>query len=154
MQKIRNAETLAGVHTDNLVNEKDMNSDIYNQYLNTSTPKDIVLMMKRVKDNNILSSSSFAFLENIMLKTSTGENKIKAGLPKNTKIYHKTGSGSRTPKGLKIADNDAGYVRLPNGDLYYIAIMIKDSPLSDDENSKIISDISKIVYQYFCINKN
>lgn len=25
MQKIRNAETLAGVHTDNLVNEKDMN---------------------------------------------------------------------------------------------------------------------------------
>ena len=85
---------------------------------------------------------SFAFLENIMLKTSTGENKIKAGLPKNTKIYHKTGSGSRTPKGLKIADNDAGYVRLPNGDLYYIAIMIKDSPLSDDENSKIISDIS------------
>ena len=38
--------------------------------------------------------------------------------------------------------------------LYYIAIMIKDSPLSDDENSKIISDISKIVYQYFCINKN
>ena len=47
------------------VNEKDMNSDIYNQYLNTSTPKDIVLMMKRVKDNNILSSSSFAFLENI-----------------------------------------------------------------------------------------
>ena len=136
------------------VNEKDMNSDIYNQYLNTSTPKDIVLMMKRVKDNNILSSSSFAFLENIMLKTSTGENKIKAGLPKNTKIYHKTGSGSRTPKGLKIADNDAGYVRLPNGDLYYIAIMIKDSPLSDDENSKIISDISKIVYQYFCINKN
>ena len=54
----------------------------------------------------------------------------------------------------KIADNDAGYVRLPNGDLYYIAIMIKDSPLSDDENSKIISDISKIVYQYFCINKN
>lgn len=52
------------------VNEKDMNSDIYNQYLNTSTPKDIVLMMKRIKDNNILSSSSFAFLENIMLKTS------------------------------------------------------------------------------------
>ena len=84
-----------------------MNSDIYIQFLNSSTPKDIVLMMKRVKDNNIPPSSSSSPLENFMLKTSTGENKIKAGLPKNTKIYHKTGSGSRTPKGLKIADNVA-----------------------------------------------
>lgn len=136
------------------VNEKDMNRDIYNQYQNTSSPKDIVLMMKKVKENNIISNNSFAFLENIMLKTSTGENKIKAGLPKSTKIYHKTGSGSRTPKGIKIADNDAGYVILPNGDLYYIAIMIKDSPLSDNENAKITSHISKIVYQHFLTNKN
>lgn len=136
------------------VNEKDMNSNIYNQYLNTSYPKDIVMMMKMVKENNILSNHSFAFLENLMLKTSTGENKIKAGLPKNTQFYHKTGSGSRIPKGIKIADNDVGYVILPNGDIYYIAIMIKDSPLSDNENARIISDISKIVYQYFYINKN
>lgn len=135
------------------VNEKDMNTNIYNQYLNTSYPKDIILLMKKVKENNILSSSSLAFLENILLKTETGKNKIKAGLPKNTKFFHKTGSGSRTPKGLKIADNDAGYVLLPNGDIYYIAIMIKNSPLSDDENAKITSDISKIIYQYFSIYK-
>lgn len=136
------------------VNEKDMNTNIYNQYLNTSFPKDIVLIMKKVKENNILSNSSFAFLENIMLKTETGENKVKAGLPENTKFFHKTGSGSRTSNGIKIADNDAGYVLLPNGDIYYIAIMIKDSPLSDEENAKIISDISKIIYQHFSAHKN
>lgn len=136
------------------VNEKDMNTNIYNQYLNTSFPKDIVLIMKMVKENNILSNSSFAFLENIMLKTETGENKVKAGLPENTKFFHKTGSGSRTSNGIKIADNDAGYVLLPNGDIYYIAIMIKDSPLSDEENAKIISDISKIIYQHFSAHKN
>lgn len=136
------------------VNEKDMNTNIYNQYLNTSFPKDIVLIMKMVKENNILSNSSFAFLENIMLKTETGENKVKAGLPENTKFFHKTGSGSRTSNGIKIADNDAGYVLLPNGDIYYIAILIKDSPLSDEENAKIISDISKIIYQHFSAHKN
>lgn len=135
------------------VNEKDMNTNIYNQYLNTSYPKDVVLMMKMIKENNILSKDSLAFLENIMLKTKTGENKIKAGLPKNTKFYHKTGSGSRTAKGIKIADNDAGYVILPNGNMYYIAIMIKDSPHSDNENAKITSDISKIIYQYFSTYK-
>lgn len=130
-------------------NEKDMNKNIYNQYLNLAYPKDVVLLMKAVKENNILSKPSLAFLENIMLKTSTGQNKIKAGLPQNVHLYHKTGSGSRTSKGIKIADNDAGYVILANGDLYYIVIMIKDSPLNDNENAKIISDISKIIYQYF-----
>lgn len=130
-------------------NEKDMNKNIYNQYLNLAYPKDVVLLMKAVKENNILSKPSLAFLENIMLKTSTGQNKIRAGLPQNVRLYHKTGSGSRTSKGIKIADNDAGYVILANGDLYYIVIMIKDSPLNDNENAKIISDISKIIYQYF-----
>ena len=80
------------------VNEKEMNGDIYNQYLNTSSPKDIILMMKMIKEQDILSNSSFTFLENIMLKTSTGENKIKAGLPQNAQFYHKTSSGSRTSK--------------------------------------------------------
>lgn len=136
------------------VNEKEMNDNIYNQYLNTAYPKDIILVMKSIKDNNILTKSSLSFLEEVMLKTKTGENKIKAGLPKNTKFYHKTGSGSRTVNGVKIADNDAGYVMLPNGEVFYIAIMIKDSPFSDTENARIISDISKIVYQYYSNNKN
>lgn len=131
------------------VNEKDMNTKIDNQYLNTSYPKDIVQIMKMIKENNILSRTSFEFLEDIMLKTETGENKIKSGLPKNTKLYHKTGSGSRTSKGIKIADNDVGYIILPNGKLYYIAIMIKDSQLSDQENAQIISNISQIIYQHF-----
>ena len=135
------------------VNEKDMNTNIYNQYLNTSYPKDIVFIMKKIKETDILSQPSLAYLENTMLKTTTGKNKIRAGLPKNTTLYHKTGSGSRTSKNLKIADNDAGYVILPSGDLYYIAIMIKDSPLNDNENAKIISDISKIIYQYFSNRK-
>lgn len=131
------------------VNEKDMNTKIDNQYLNTSYPKDIVQIMKMIKENNILSRSSLEFLEDIMFKTETGENKIKSGLPKNTKLYHKTGSGSRTSKGIKIADNDVGYIILPNGELYYIAIMIKDSQLSDQENAQIISNISQIIYQHF-----
>lgn len=130
-------------------NEKDMNKNIDKQYLNTAYPKDVILMMKMVKDNHILSTSSFKFLESIMLKTETGANKIKAGLPKNAKLYHKTGSGSRTSNNIKIADNDAGYVVLPNGKPYYIAIMIKDSPLSDDENARIISNISRIIYKHF-----
>ena len=55
------------------VNEKDMNTNIYNQYLNTSYPKDIVFIMKKIKETDILSQPSLAYLENTMLKTTTGK---------------------------------------------------------------------------------
>lgn len=88
-----------------------------------------------------------------MINAKTGKNKLKAGLPDGIIIGHKTGSSSRTPEGLKIADNDVGYIILPDKTIYYIAVMIKDSKMSDGENAKVISEISKIVYEYFTNKK-
>ena len=83
-----------------------------------------------------------------MIKTSTGENKLKAALPQDAVIGHKTGSSSRNKKGERIADNDAGFIILKNGKSYYISVMLTDSKMSDDMNSKLIKDISSIVYNY------
>lgn len=132
-----------------LCNEKEMNTDITKQYLNKAYPKDIVRLMKFIREGELLLPESKIFLDKIMINTKTGENKLKAGLPDGIVIGHKTGSSSRTPEGLKIADNDVGYIFLPDNTIYYIAVMIKDSKMSDDENAKVISEISKIVYEYF-----
>lgn len=131
------------------VNEKEMNTDITKQYWNKAYPKDILKLMKFTREKNLLSNKSKTFLDNIMINAKTGENKIKGALPKNVIVGHKTGSSSRTTDGIKIADNDAGYVILPDGTVYYIAVMIKDSKMSDDDNAKIIREISKIIYEYF-----
>lgn len=132
-----------------LVNEKDMNKDIKKQYLNRATPEDISSLMKNVDESNLLSSKSKYYLYSIMLKTITGENKIKNGLPKNIVIGHKTGSSSRDSNGIKIADNDTAFIILQDGNIYYITVMIENSSMSDAENAKLISDISKTVYEYF-----
>lgn len=132
-----------------LTSEQEMNTDITKQYLNKAYPKDIVRLMKFIREGELLSPESKIFLDEIMINAKTGENKLKAGLPDGIIIGHKTGSSSRTPEGLKIADNDVGYIVLPDNTIYYIAVMIKDSKMSDDENSKVISEISKIVYEYF-----
>ncbi|MFR6429750.1 MAG: class A beta-lactamase, partial [Parabacteroides merdae] len=44
--------------------------------------------------------------------------------------------------------NDIGFVLLPDGRTYSIAVFVKDSEESFAENSKIIADISRIVYEY------
>ena len=125
-----------------------MNNEIEKQYLNKAHPIDIIRTMKFVRDKNILSDSSRKFLDEIMISTVTGKDKFKAGLPQDVILGHKTGSCSRKQNGVEIADNDAGYVFTPNGEVYYIAVMIKDSKMSDDENAKLISKISKITYMY------
>ncbi len=134
------------------VNEKEMNPTPSKQYLNKAYPEDIIKFMKYVNEENLLSEKSLNFLHKILEQTTTGKDKLKAGLPANIILCHKTGSGSRLSNGIKIADNDAGYVLLPDGEIYYIVVMIKNSKLTDKENAEIISGISKIVYEHFTIN--
>lgn len=129
--------------------ELDMNKKIEKQYLNKAHPIDVIKAMKFVRDKNILSDNSRKFLDEIMINTLTGNDKLKAGLPQNVILGHKTGSSARKANGIKIADNDAGYVFLPNKEVYYIVVMIKDSKMSDEQNAKLISNISKITYTYF-----
>lgn len=130
------------------VNEKEMNIDIEKQYLNKAYNKDIVRLIKKAHEGKILSKDRTEFFNEIMIKTSTGENKLKAGLPQDAVIGHKTGSSSRNKNGEKIADNDAGFIILKNGKSYYISVMLTDSKMPDDMNAKLIKDISSIVYNY------
>lgn len=130
------------------VNEKEMNIDIEKQYLNKAYNKDIVRLIKKAHEGKILSEDRTEFFNEIMIKTSTGENKLKAGLPQDAVIGHKTGSSSRNKNGEKIADNDAGFIILKNGKSYYISVMLTDSKMPDDMNAKLIKDISSIVYNY------
>ena len=59
------------------VNEKQMNQKAENQYLNQATPSDVAGLMKLVLEKDVLSAEHRKFLSGIMVKTSTGADKIK-----------------------------------------------------------------------------
>ena len=127
-------------------NEKEMNTDIAKQYVNRASPADVVRFLKTVREGDILTPENRKFFDKIMTATVTGGDKLKAGLPQGTVFGHKTGSSSRTAEGIKIADNDAGFVILPDGRTYYIAVMVSDSRMSDRENAALAAEISAVVY--------
>ena len=131
------------------VNEKDMNKNIEKQYANTASTIDIARLMKSVDEGKILSEKSTDFLKNLMLKTTTGENKIKEGLPDGIIVGHKTGSSSRKNNRIKIADNDAAFVILPDGEVYYLVVFLQDSVLSDSRNADLFRRISEVVFEEF-----
>ena len=123
-----------------------MNADIAKQYVNRASPADVVRFLKTVREGDILTPENRKFFDKIMTATVTGGDKLKAGLPQGTVFGHKTGSSSRTAEGIKIADNDAGFVILPDGRTYYIAVMVSDSRMSDRENAALAAEISAVVY--------
>lgn len=130
-------------------NEEEMHKEWNVQFSNWSTPKAITQLLVKFYTKNLLSKESFNFLWNTMVETSTGVNRIKGQLPKGTVVGHKTGTSGTNKAGITAAINDIGIVRLPNGKHYAIAVFVCNTKENEATNDKIISDISKLAWDYF-----
>lgn len=127
--------------------EQVMNGKEGNEGLNWTTPSSATSALKLFFDRPLFAAQYKRFLEQTMIETSTGMNKLRAGLPDAVILGHKTGSSMRTKEGVRLADNDAGFVRLPNGKQYYIAVFVMNSLEDDQTNAAIIAEISRKVYE-------
>lgn len=136
------------------VAERQMHDDIMLQYANWSTPESAVNLMRIFLQKPLFSENYKDFLIKAMVDTSTGKNKLKAMLPPETVVGHKTGSSNRTKAGVQIAENDMAFIYLPSGKRYYISVFVKDSKETDDMNIELIARISKAAYDFFCKNND
>lgn len=137
-----------------IYNEELMQTAWRNQYENYTTTKFATKLLMDFYNGKVLSKKSTEFLLGVMYRTSTGLNKIVEQLPKSAKVAHKTGSSGRNEDGLIGAENDIAIITLPNGKSYAIAVFVSDSTESYDVTCKLISDISKVVFENFSKNKN
>ena len=131
------------------VDEEQMHKGFEFMYLNATTTNSANQLLKDFSNKKMVSKTSTDFLMTTMLETSTGKNKIIAQLPESIPVAHKTGSSGKNEKGLTAAENDIGIVTLPDGTHYAISIFVSDSMESEATNTKMIADISKIVFDYF-----
>lgn len=130
-------------------NEEEMHKDWNAQYQNYSTTASAVQTLKKFYDSKLLSKKSTDYLMKIMISTSTGLNKIVEQLPKNTVVARKTGASGKNKDGLTGAENEIAIITLPNGKHYALAVFVSNSTETDAVNCKMISDISKTVWDYF-----
>lgn len=132
-------------------NEEEMQKAWNAQFSNWTTPKAATDLLVKFYTMNILSNSSFDFLFKTMIGTTTGQKRIKEQLPKGTLVAHKTGSSGKNDDGITAAVNDIGIVTLPDGRHFAITVFVSNSRESDNVNEKIISDISKLAWDYFLL---
>lgn len=132
--------------------EEKLNKMFENQYLNWTTPSAVVRLMEKFHEEALFKNPVYKkFLEKIMIATITGKDKLQAGLPQGVILGHKTGSSGRSEAGLKVGDNDIGFVCLPDGRRYTIAVFVMDSKEDDKTNAALIAEISKRIYRA-CLN--
>lgn len=134
--------------------EQQANWDL--QFQNWTTPKAANEVLEKFyrNKNKLLSKNSYDFIWNVMRETKTGENRLKAQLPKGTPIAHKTGSSGTNKEGLTAAVNDIGIVFLPDGRHFFISVFVGDSKENAKTNEKIIADIAKATWDYFMAKTN
>ena len=129
--------------------EEKMHQGYEFMYWNWTTTNASNTLLKKFCDGKVVSKNSTDFLMKTMLETNTGANKIVAQLPKGTWVAHKTGSSGKDEKGVTVAENDMGIITLSNGKHYALSVFMSDSMESEATNTKMVADISKIVFDYF-----
>lgn len=128
------------------VNEEEQHKARDIQFQNWATPTALNDLLVNFYQNQgkLLSDESCDFLWKVMVETSTGANRLKGQLPQGTIVAHKTGTSS-------AAINDIGILVLPNGNPVFISVLVAHSEEDEKTNEKIISDIAKMVWDYYAV---
>ena len=118
-------------------------------YQNWTTPLAAAELLEIFRKKPLFAKVYKDFIYQTMVECQTGQDRLVAPLlDKKVTVGHKTGTGDRNAKGQQIGCNDIGFVLLPDGRTYSIAVFVKDSEENSQVNNKIIADISRIVYEY------
>lgn len=95
----------------------------------SATPRAMGELLAGIYQGRWLSTQSRAVIMEAMANTTTGQNRMRAGLPQNADLAHKTGTLSRTA-------SDIGIFQMADGRAIAVAIYVTgQSPSMEIENS-------------------
>lgn len=144
IRKYGGTEDFAIAHT-----ESEMQQDHRLSKGNWSTPYSAAVLLKRFLETDLIKEPYKTFVIETMITCQTGMTRLPAPLSgTQATIGHKTGSGYVTANGRMAATNDVGFIALPDGTRYILAVFIKDSGYSATQTEIIIGQISQIVFNH------
>ncbi|MBA2706235.1 MAG: serine hydrolase [Gemmatimonadaceae bacterium] len=107
--------------------------------INTTTSGDLAALLLAIESGRALSPRSSAVMREILLAQEFNE-KIPAGLPPGTRVAHKTGE-------ITAVSHDAAIVYRENENPYVLVVLTRGVRQSA-ESSRLIADLSRIVYAH------
>lgn len=107
-----------------------------NDIRDSSTPKAMVELLRRIDAGELIQPSSRAYLLGLMGRCITGKNRIRGLLPYGTRVENKTGT-------LNGYASDVGFITLPDGRRLAVAVFARrgtDRPYTIARAARTIYD--------------
>ncbi len=112
-----------------------------------ASPEAIVRALARLAKGELLSPASTQLILGIMSRTSSGPNRLKAGVPPTWRFMHKTGTGQILPP-VSTGYNDIGIMTAPDGTRYAVAVMMGSTTSSIPQRMSFMQFVSRSVAAY------
>ena len=135
------AEVLAK-HPEVLLKLADRNLDYEKDPRDQTTPNAMLQLLLAIDSGKVLSDKSREFLLSVMSRTTTGKARLHGLLPKGTPVADKTG----TVGGVA---NDVGFITLPDGRRFAIAVFTNSSTTSEADRERAIAEVARSLYDFY-----
>jgi beta-lactamase class A len=104
-----------------------------------------VQVLARLWRGELLSGAMTDTLKSILAHCRTAPHRLPGLLPKGTPIARKTGTGGMW-RGVTVAINDIGVMRLPNGDDVAIAVLVREPRGPVVRAERLIAQVARTVF--------
>lgn len=108
---------------------------------NAGSPAAIALFLSALVNGRILSASSRSAFLDELARVKTGPDRLRAGLPANVRLRHKTGT-SATIGGVVDATNDVGIATVNGRDVVIVA-MLEGAAGTAAQRDAILADVAR-----------
>lgn len=108
--------------------------------MDTTSPRAMALTMQKVVLGRALSAPSREILQQWLLANTTGDKRLKAGLPPDWRIGDKTGTN-------KTDTNDIGVVWPPNRNPWLVTAYLADSQADSEVREATMAHVGALVRQ-------
>ena len=107
--------------------------------INTTTARDLAITLRAIEEGKAASPAATREMLGLLLAQEFNE-KIPAGLPKGTRVAHKTGE-------ITAVSHDAAIV-YPPGRKPYVLVVLTRGITDGSKSSRLIADLSEIIYSH------
>lgn len=112
-----------------------------------ASPEAIVRGLAKLARGELLSPASTRLILGIMSRTSSGPNRLRAGVPAGWQFVHKTGTGQILPP-VSTGYNDIGIMTAPDGTRYAVAVMMGSTTAPIPQRMAFMQFVSRTIATY------
>ena len=110
-------------------------------------PQAVVDALAALARGELLSPASTRRVIDTMHRTTSGPQRLKAGVPPGWRVAHKTGTG-QVLGSLATGYNDIGILTAPDGTRYAVAVMLASTTAPVPERMALMQAVSRAVADY------